>query len=101
MVSKASDDLPEPLRPVMTTSLSRGISSVRFFRLCSRAPPSLIQSFAISICESLAHINLQAYGRPGRGAKHLAARGRRVLCPHFVRQFADFPFLKFFHLSRG
>src|SRR5436305_3365602 len=47
MVSKASDDLPEPLRPVMTTSLSRGISSVRFLRLCSRAPPILIKSFAM------------------------------------------------------
>src|SRR2546428_6902250 len=44
MVSKARDDLPEPLRPVMTTSLSRGIFSVRFLRLCSRAPPILINS---------------------------------------------------------
>src|SRR5438067_13837625 len=47
MVSKAREDLPEPLSPVMTTSLSRGISSVRFLRLCSRAPPILIKSFAI------------------------------------------------------
>src|ERR1700682_546132 len=38
MVSKASDDLPEPESPVKTTSLSRGIESVTFFRLCSRAP---------------------------------------------------------------
>src|ERR1051325_6847876 len=44
MVSKASEDLPEPLKPVMTTSLSRGILSVRFLRLCSRAPPILIDS---------------------------------------------------------
>src|ERR1041384_3243961 len=44
MVSKASEDLPEPLKPVMTTSLSRGILSVRFLRLCSRAPPILINS---------------------------------------------------------
>src|SRR4051794_29754944 len=44
MVSKASDDFPEPLKPVITTSLSRGIVSVRFFRLCSRAPPILINS---------------------------------------------------------
>src|ERR1700722_18349182 len=28
----------------MTTSLSRGIESVRFFRLCSRAPPILMNS---------------------------------------------------------
>src|SRR6476646_8403618 len=38
MVSKASDDLPEPDRPVMTVSVSRGISTSMFFRLCSRAP---------------------------------------------------------------
>jgi hypothetical protein len=38
MVSKASEDLPEPDRPVMTTSLSRGISTSMFLRLCSRAP---------------------------------------------------------------
>src|ERR1035441_4684449 len=44
MVSKASDDLPLPLRPVTTTSLSRGICSVRFLRLCSRAPPILMNS---------------------------------------------------------
>src|SRR5437867_4479243 len=48
MVSKASDDLPEPLRPVSTTSLSRGILSVRFLRLCSRAPPIRMSSFAIT-----------------------------------------------------
>src|SRR5215471_16186603 len=38
MVSNASDDLPEPDSPVITTSLSRGISTSMFLRLCSRAP---------------------------------------------------------------
>src|ERR1700681_3915243 len=38
MVSKASEDLPEPDRPVNTTSRSRGISRSTFLRLCSRAP---------------------------------------------------------------
>src|SRR3954468_17991059 len=38
MVSNASDDFPEPDRPVITTSLSRGISTSMFLRLCSRAP---------------------------------------------------------------
>src|SRR5438477_416682 len=38
MVSNASEDLPEPLRPVKTTSRSRGMESVTFSRLCSRAP---------------------------------------------------------------
>src|SRR6266508_333463 len=44
MVSKASDDLPEPLKPVITTSLSRGMLSDRFLRLCCRAPPILMNS---------------------------------------------------------
>src|SRR5690242_8698899 len=38
MVSKAKDDLPEPLLPEMTMSLSRGSSRSTFLRLCSRAP---------------------------------------------------------------
>src|SRR5262245_17198001 len=38
MVSKASEDLPEPDRPVITTSRSRGMSTSMFLRLCSRAP---------------------------------------------------------------
>src|SRR5258705_8243123 len=42
MVSKASDDLPEPDSPVKTTSLSRGISRSMFLRLCSRAPRIVI-----------------------------------------------------------
>src|SRR5258708_7320050 len=37
MVSKASEDFPEPLRPVMTVKLFRGISTEMFFRLCWRA----------------------------------------------------------------
>src|SRR5580700_11080777 len=42
MVSKASEDLPEPDSPVNTTSLSRGISRSTFLRLCSRAPRIVI-----------------------------------------------------------
>src|SRR3569832_1828780 len=38
MVSKANEDYPKPERPVNTTSLSRGISTSMFLRLCSRAP---------------------------------------------------------------
>src|SRR5664279_5265386 len=38
MVSKASEDLPEPDRPVKTTSWSRGMATSMFLRLCSRAP---------------------------------------------------------------
>ena len=44
MVSNASEDLPEPLSPVMTTRRSRGISTEMFLRLCSRAPVTAIRS---------------------------------------------------------
>src|SRR5262245_33292423 len=36
-VSKANDDFPEPDRPVTTTSLLRGMATLRFFRLLTRA----------------------------------------------------------------
>src|SRR5688500_6571829 len=42
MVSKARLDLPDPDRPVNTISLSRGSSTLTFFRLCSRAPRTLM-----------------------------------------------------------
>src|SRR6476619_3943679 len=42
MVSKARDDLPDPERPVMTVRLSRGIAISIPFRLCSRAPRTVI-----------------------------------------------------------
>src|SRR5688572_20390354 len=38
MVSNASDDLPEPLTPVMMISLPDGSVTSTFFRLCVRAP---------------------------------------------------------------
>src|SRR3989339_1789967 len=38
MVSKASEDLPLPLRPVITTNLSLGIETSMFFRLLTLAP---------------------------------------------------------------
>lgn len=37
-MSKASEDFPEPLGPVITTSFPRGMRRSKFFRLCSRAP---------------------------------------------------------------
>src|SRR5512140_1472777 len=46
IVSNASDDLPDPERPVMTTILSRGISTVMFFRLWTRAPTTRME-FAV------------------------------------------------------
>src|SRR6476620_1347770 len=38
MVSKASDDFPDPLTPVMMISLPAGSVTSMFFRLCVRAP---------------------------------------------------------------
>src|SRR5579875_2048355 len=49
MVSKASDDFPDPLRPVMTVRLLRGISTSMFLRLCCRAPRTVIRSSKPSI----------------------------------------------------
>src|SRR5215210_3576761 len=48
MVSKASEDLPEPERPVMTVRLSRGITTLMSFRLCWRAPRTVMRSIAIA-----------------------------------------------------
>lgn len=44
MVSNAREDLPDPDRPVKTTSASRGRSSETSFRLCSRAPRTISRS---------------------------------------------------------
>src|SRR5690349_5032844 len=49
MVSKASEDLPDPERPVMTTSESRGSSTVTSLRLCSRAPVTTIWFWRLDI----------------------------------------------------
>src|ERR1700693_5917119 len=76
MVSKARLDLPLPERPVMTISLSRGISTSRFLRLCSRAPRTVILSEGIGLivsdrCERPFHFPSQFRGEgdanPGPG----------------------------------
>src|SRR5690348_247678 len=50
MVSKASEDLPEPDSPVITISRSRGSSRSRFLRLCVRAPRMRIVSMGLGDC---------------------------------------------------
>src|SRR5918994_6376912 len=57
MVSKASDDLPEPDSPVKTISPSRGSSRLTLRRLCSRAPLTTSESATKS----------EAIARAGRG----------------------------------
>src|SRR5919106_3427648 len=47
MVSKASEDLPDPDNPVITVNRSRGMSTLMFLRLCWRAPLTLMRSMAI------------------------------------------------------
>src|SRR5580700_9763207 len=44
MVSKASEDFPDPLSPVITVKVLRGISTSMFFRLCCRAPCTVMRS---------------------------------------------------------
>src|SRR5579875_1329036 len=55
MVSKASEDLPEPESPVITTRRSRGISRSRFLRLCSRAPLIMIRSAIAVLSDAIFH----------------------------------------------
>src|SRR5579862_278242 len=43
-MSNARLDLPEPLSPVTTLKVWRGISTLMFFRLCWRAPRTVIRS---------------------------------------------------------
>src|SRR5215467_13336685 len=47
MVSNASDDFPDPLSPVITVNVLRGISTEMFFRLCWRAPRTVILLMAM------------------------------------------------------
>src|ERR1044071_1796205 len=49
MVSKASDDLPEPLSTVITVSVLRGISTEMFFKLCWRAPRTVMLLIAMGL----------------------------------------------------
>src|SRR6201996_9811714 len=76
MVSKASDDLPEPDRPVNTTSLSRGISTSMFLRLCSRAPRMVIARMLLAFCWRFALITSSISAFPDR---HVQARQMRCV----------------------
>jgi hypothetical protein len=54
-VSKASDDLPEPDNPVITTSLLRGTSTLMFFRLFTRAP--LMEMYLLSAIPTFSELS--------------------------------------------
>src|SRR5690606_8250027 len=67
MVSNASDDLPDPDRPVITISLSRGRSTSMFLRLWVRAPRILMASISGGSAEAM---------RQRKGTPDLGATGR-------------------------
>src|SRR3989338_3280139 len=54
IVSKASVDLPDPERPVITVSLFRGMLTSIFLRLCILAPLTVILSIRVGM-ESTYH----------------------------------------------
>src|SRR6266508_725928 len=70
MVSNASDDFPEPERPVKTIRRSRGSSRSTFLRLCSRAPRMVITSATAPVyrggrpSERMFGSGLRRLGRP-------------------------------------
>src|ERR1700726_3757397 len=93
MVSKASEDLPDPESPVKTMSASRGSSRFTSFRLCSLAPrmtrwlaadaaclggigpivPQLRAGLRGEIAEREfpdGHVFLSPHGEPVRGWRH-------------------------------
>ena len=59
MVSKASDDFPEPDSPVITVRLSLGISTSIFLRLCTLAPHTLMLASSLVLL-LLLHIFIKA-----------------------------------------
>src|SRR3954469_1451085 len=61
MVSNASEDLPLPLIPVITTSLFFGIEMSMFLRLCSLAPNTSINS---SVSGRVSFISFSIYANP-------------------------------------
>src|SRR3984893_3509683 len=77
MVSKASDDLPEPDSPVKTTSSSRGISRSTFLRLCSRAPRIVIARMLLALCWRFAFRTSSIAAFPGALAAHVQGAPRR------------------------
>src|ERR1035438_10507304 len=85
MVSKASDDLPLPLRPVTTTSLSRGICNVRFLRLCSRAPPILMNSLLMAVNFSICR-KMETTPSPPESKAVVARTLKRISKPRFLRR---------------
>src|SRR4051812_40392451 len=92
MVSKASEDLPDPETPVTTVRVLCGISKSMFLRLWTRAPRTTILSVdmpeaaALASRQSAPHLvrsggllNLSIINRPG-GALNYRFEGRAFRC---------------------
>src|SRR5256714_13632730 len=91
MVSKASDDLPDPDRPVKTISLSRGSSMLTFLRLCSRAPRTIsVSDMGFGRLTGLAEFTLQVVDLVAKAGGVLEAQLRRRLV-HLLLQGLDEP----------
>src|SRR5690349_10454130 len=75
IVSKASDDLPDPDNPVNTMSASRGRSRSTLRRLCSRAPLTIRRSATLSLSVELLPV-LKAVN--AHGAFHAMCPYRQV-----------------------
>jgi hypothetical protein len=80
MVSKASEDLPDPETPVTTVSWLCGISKSMFFRLWTRAPRTTILSFDMAPMFSAYAQVSQHKGEPGApGRAHIFVHPYRMV----------------------
>src|SRR5437588_5553833 len=91
MVSKASDDLPDPDRPVKTMRRSRGSSMLTFLRLCSRAPRTIsVSDMGFERLTGLAQLALQVADLVAQAGGVLEAQlGGRLV--HLLLQGLDEP----------
>src|SRR5437660_180624 len=78
MVSNAKDDFPDPLSPVITVSVFRGISTLMFFRLCWRAPRTVM--FLMAMFGSMLQFR-------GRTYRRVRKRMNAAVLPYLNRQY--------------
>src|SRR3954470_9915663 len=78
MVSNDSDDFPEPLNPVITVRVFRGISTLMFFRLCCRAPRTVM--FLMAMCGLVLQFR-------GRTCRMVRKRMNAAVLPYLNRQY--------------
>src|SRR6185437_3038231 len=87
MVSKASEDLPEPERPVMTVIAPRGMSTLMFLRLWVRAPFTRIHSAPRAWCSDF-DLLLIEISCPCRG-RYSISIARKGLFPEHLLYFSN------------